>query len=266
MNKFLLCCDMDRTILPNGHEKESPDARTSFSKLADRSEITLVYVTGRHKELIEQAINEYHLPIPDFAVADVGSTIYNITDNRWETNIKWHEAIAPDWQGKQRAELLELLHDHPELELQEHEKQGKFKLSYYTPENINLEALLDEIRNRFKEKSILASFIWSIDDMTHQGLLDILPRSANKLHAIRFLMEQLDFDESNTVFAGDSGNDMEVFVSTIKSVVVGNATDKVKQAALLQARSASNDNRLFIATENYASGITEGFKHYFPDF
>ena len=265
MNKFLLCCDMDRTVVPNGHESEPSHARTLFSELTERSEITLVYVTGRHKALIEQAIDVYHLPTPDFAVADVGSTIYNITGNRWEMNGRWHEAIAPDWQGKQRTELLELLDDHPELELQEHEKQGEFKLSYYTPENINLEALLEEIRNRFKEKSILAGFIWSVDDLTHQGLLDILPRSANKLHAIRFLMEQLDFDESNTVFAGDSGNDMEVFISTIKSIVVGNATDKVKQTALLQARSAGNDNSLFIATENYASGIIEGFKYYFPD-
>jgi hypothetical protein len=252
-------------VIPNGHEKESPQARELFCKLVNRPEITLVYVTGRHKKLIAKAIQEYDLPVPDYALADVGSTIYNIKNNNWDINTAWHEAIAPDWQGKQRTELMELLDDHPELALQELDKQNLYKLSYYTPENIKLDTLLDEIRERFKEKSILANFIWSIDDLTHQGLLDILPRSANKLHAIRFLMEQLDFDETNTLFAGDSGNDMEVFTSSIQSIVVGNATDKVTQEALQKVKTAGNEQQLYIAKENYSAGINEGLKHYFSD-
>ena len=256
---------MDRTVIPNGHDKESHQARPLFRKLTNQPEITLVYVTGRHKELIEQAIQEYDLPVPDYALADVGTTIYNIKNDHWEISTSWHEAIAPDWQGKQRADLMTLLKDHPELELQEKEKQNHYKLSYYTPENIKLDVLLYEIRERFKTKSILASFIWSIDDLTHQGLLDILPHSANKLHAIRFLMEQLGFDESNTVFAGDSGNDMEVFASSIKSIIVGNATENVKQEALKKAGIPENEQQLYIAKENYSAGVIEGLKYYFPE-
>lgn len=253
-------------MIPNGHNKESPDARPLFRKLVKRSEITLVYVTGRHKELVLQAIKEYELPVPDYVLADVGTTIYKINNDAWEINTAWHEAIAPDWQGKQRTDLMELLKDHPELELQGKEKQNLYKLSYFTPEDIKLDVLLDEIRGRFKNKSILANFIWSVDDLTHQGLLDILPHSANKLHAIRFLMEQLDFDKSNTVFAGDSGNDMEVFASSIKSIVVGNATDKVKQEALIQSKESGNENQLYIARENYSAGVIDGLEHYFPGF
>jgi len=266
MNKILLCCDMDRTVIPNGHAQESPHARLLFTALIEQHKIMLVYVTGRHKKLIEQAIQEYNLPVPDYAIADVGSTIYNITQTHWEIDSEWHESIAPDWRGKQRSDLKELLIDYPELTLQESEKQNQFKLSYYAPENTKKDILISELKERFKQHSILASFIWSIDDITHQGLLDILPSSANKLHAIRFLMEKLKFNESNTVFAGDSGNDMEVLVSSIKSIIVGNATDNIKQEALQNDNVSENKQQLYIAQGNYSTGIIEGLKHYFPGF
>ena len=191
MNKILLCCDMDRTVIPNGHQEEPSQARPLFRKLAAHPEITLVYVTGRHKELIEQAIQEYDLPVPDYALADVGTTIYNIINNVWGIDTAWYEAIAPDWQGKQRTDLTELLGDHPELELQEKQKQSQYKLSYYAPEKTDTHTLINELKERFKAHSILANFVWSIDDLSHQGLLDILPISANKLHAIHFLMEAI---------------------------------------------------------------------------
>ena len=62
MKPLLLCADMDRTLIPNGNQTESPRAMERFRQLSDRQEVTLVYVTGRHRELIEQAIAEFGLP------------------------------------------------------------------------------------------------------------------------------------------------------------------------------------------------------------
>jgi len=43
---------------------------------------------------------------------------------------------------------------------------------------------------RLTHAGIKANLIWSIDEQAGIGLLDVLPASANKLHAIHFLMQQ----------------------------------------------------------------------------
>mgnify|MGYP000444995282 FL=1 len=54
MNPLLLCTDLDRTLVPNGAEPESAQSRKKFSQLAGHPQVTLVYVTGRHQQLVEQ--------------------------------------------------------------------------------------------------------------------------------------------------------------------------------------------------------------------
>ena len=66
--RLLLCTDLDRTLLPNGEQPESPSARALFARLAARPGVTLVYVTGRHRALVQAALDEYQLP---GAVADI---------------------------------------------------------------------------------------------------------------------------------------------------------------------------------------------------
>ncbi|GAB1234429.1 hypothetical protein UT5_08230 [Ferrigenium sp. UT5] len=76
MSRHLLCSDLDRTLIPNGVQPESPGARNIFRRLVARDDVQLAYVSGRHRELIAQAIAEYDLPEPDFVIADVGTTLY----------------------------------------------------------------------------------------------------------------------------------------------------------------------------------------------
>ena len=59
---LLLCTDMDRTLLPNGTQPESPLARRRFAELAARDDVALAYVTGRDRRLVEQAMSNYQLP------------------------------------------------------------------------------------------------------------------------------------------------------------------------------------------------------------
>ncbi len=69
---------MDRTVIPNGSQAESPDARERFAPLCNVPQVTLVYVTGRHQALVKQAIADYQLPEADYAITDVGAIIYHI--------------------------------------------------------------------------------------------------------------------------------------------------------------------------------------------
>ena len=266
MKRFLLCTDLDRTLIPNGAQPESPSAMQRFRHLVSREEITLAYVSGRHRALIEQAIAKYGLPQPDFAIADVGSTIYRIDPSGWRQWDEWDAQIEPDWHGLSRDELYRLLSVFPVLRLQEPEKQNRHKLSFYAPLETDVQQLLGGMEARLKQAGIRANLIWSVDEAAAVGLLDVLPASANKLHAIAFLMQQQGFGHENTVFAGDSGNDLDVLKSGIQAVLVTNADAKTKRQA------ADGAGCLYIAkggylgmNGNYSAGILEGLAHYLPE-
>jgi len=270
--RLLVCTDLDRTLLPNGPEPESPSARMLFGKLAAAPEITLAYVTGRNENLVREAIKAYELPIPDFVLSDVGTSIYTCDRQEWRPCAQWQEVIAGDWGGASRAELAELLHDFDDLQLQEESNQNSYKLSYYAPPQTDHKKLLARLQQRLRAKNINAGLIWSLDEPADRGLLDLIPACANKLHAIEFLMEKNEYGLDNTVFSGDSGNDLPVLVSPISSILVDNASIDVKREARRLAASFGNDQSLYLArggfrglNGNYAAGIVEGLFHYHPE-
>lgn len=269
--RYLLCSDLDRTILPNGAQEESPRARPMLRALAARPEVALAYVSGRHKQLLLDAIEDFDIPVPDYAIGDVGTTIYQIAGERWESWTAWEEEIAPDWNGRRHDELAVLFDDIDELTLQETEKQNTFKLSYYAPVDVDRKRLLEEMRARLRSENVRASLIWSIDEPNATGLLDVLPERATKYHAVRFLMVNKGFDENSTVFAGDSGNDLPVLTSGLQAVLVANATDEVRREAEQAVRASGVSARLYLAqggrlsmNGNYSAGVLEGFMHFFP--
>lgn len=270
--RLLLCTDLDRTLVPNGREPESPDARKWFKRIAGLPEVTLAYVTGRDEQLVRDAVREYELPMPDFVLADVGSSIYVCNGDKWSFFPGWQAHIAEGWGQSTRSDIVMLLQEFPELRLQEKSKQNDFKLSYYAPLGTNDKELLAAVQQRLKDTSLEASLIWSLDEAAGAGLLDILPARASKRHAIEFLMGKKGFRLENTVFSGDSGNDLPVLVSSIPSTLVCNATNEVKQEAEQLAVNLGTEKQLYLArggfagmNGNYAAGIVEGVYHYHPE-
>ena len=270
--KILLGCDLDRTIIPNGIQKESPLARPLLRRLALCANIYLAYVSGRDQKLIRDAIAEFHLPVPDYAIGDVGTTLYRIINGNWQLSDDWSAEIGQDWKRLEREELTMLLGDIKEIQLQEPEKQSQYKLSYYTDQNIDYQALVMNIRGRLAKPGVRVSIIWSVDEIGEIGLLDIIPARANKLHAIRFLMQQEQFPEERTVFAGDSGNDLDVLTSGLQAILVKNAAGDVRKQALDALSRKCMTNRLYLPqgnylgmNGNYAAGVLEGLVHFIPE-
>jgi sucrose-6F-phosphate phosphohydrolase len=269
--QLLLCTDLDRTLLPNGPQPESENARNLFSRLVSLPGVTLAYVTGRHRELVKEAIKLYQLPQPDFVIADVGSTIYELQGNDWHHWEKWEREISLDWAGKSREDLQNLFNSISTLTLQEDTRQGRHKLSYYLPLESNLQAVISTMQSLLEETNIQAALVFSIDETAGVGLLDVLPACATKRYAIEFLMFERGFDLNNTLFAGDSGNDIEVLASPIQAVLVANASEEVRNIAQQQAESSGYSDALCLAqggllgmNGNYSAGILEGVVHFFP--
>lgn len=270
--RILLCADLDRTLLPNGAQPESPSARALLRKVAGRPELVLAYVSGRHRGMLQEAIERYRLPRPDYAIGDVGTSMYVIEGDEWHHLDSWASAIAPDWAGRSHDWITAMFTDIDALTPQEPERQNTFKVSYFTPLEADQGALLEIMAQRLRAAGVRASLIWSVDEAKGVGLLDILPEQATKLHAVRFLMEQTGFDEGHTVFGGDSGNDLPVLLSGIQCVLVRNAAADIRAQAVAGLRRRGLESRLYLAkggfmgmNGNYAAGVLEGLAHFFPE-
>lgn len=237
--------------------------------------MTLAYVTGRHRALVEAAIVEYDLPWPDYVIGDVGTSIQAVTLGAdgaaiWNPLPGWTDELVPTWPGP--AALQDLFVDVSGLRMQDAARQTPFKLSYDVTRDLDADDLLARLRARLEQAGMRASLIWSIDEAAAVGLLDVLPEQAGKYRAVRFLMRALGCDEGATVFAGDSGNDLDVLTSPVPSVLVANASDQIRE----QARGAAAMNgltaRLYCArggwqgmNGHYSAGILEGVAHFRPE-
>jgi hypothetical protein len=270
--RILICTDLDRTLLPNGSQPESPEARPRFRTLAQRPEVHIAYVTGRHRELVQAAIDEYEIPVPDYLIGDVGTSIYHVDGEQWSPREDWSRHIGESWGGRGPDALAKLVQDVPGLLIQEPAKQGPHKLSYYTPEDWERTALLPEIERRFEAEGIAANLIWSLDEHTGTGLLDVLPASASKHSAIEFLMHHEGFAHADTVCSGDSGNDLAMLTGPLQAVLVANATADVRADAAALVEAAGTADLLYQARGDfhgmngyYAAGILEGVAHYLPE-
>jgi len=67
IDKLLICTDLDRTLLPNGKQPESAEARSMFARLVNRPEVSLADVSGGHRDLVQAAIWEYQLLTPSIS-------------------------------------------------------------------------------------------------------------------------------------------------------------------------------------------------------
>ena len=272
LKKILLCSDLDRTIIPNGYQEESAHARPVFRQLAEHASIHLAYVSGRGKQLIIDAIEEYYLPPPDYVIGDVGTTLYHISNGNWILSDEWSHEIGQDWKGLNWEVLAKYLEDMDDIRLQELEKQSQYKLSFYTDPKVDHRYLKKYFRAVLAQKGVHTNIIWSVDEVSSNGLLDIIPARANKLHAIKFLMRQEQFPEDKTVFAGDSGNDLDVLTSGLQAILVKNAMDEVRKEAVKMLSDKHMRHRLYLPkgnfwdmNGNYAAGIIEGLVHFMPE-
>ena len=271
--RLLLCTDLDRTVLPNGEPSESAGARPRFRRVVEDPRVTLVYVTGRDMARVDAALAVYELPAPAFLIADVGTTIAVREGNGWRRWARWDETIGADWNVGAAGRVRDRMEGVPGLDLQEESRQSRFKVSYTADPSAEPEALLEDVRRKLNDEGLPSRLVWSLDDAEGVGLLDVLPARASKRRAVEFLMAEQGFAREDTVFAGDSGNDLDVLVSPIPAVIVKNATEELKSQALREAAAAGWEAALYVAeggwggmNGNYAAGVLEGIAHFHPEF
>lgn len=259
----LLASDLDGTLIcPDLGEKNCAEIRAFSSAIAGQEALVLAYVTGRHLELALEGITTYKLPLPEMLVCDVGTSLYVRKGEDWKQDEVYRKRLTQSWKGYRGKDVAQVLKDLRGLIEQEEEKQSDFKQSYYVGLDYQPGALYQHVRDKLKDHGIEANLIYSIDTKRAMALFDVLPPGAAKDSAVFFLAEKLGIAKDDMVYAGDSGNDLAVFLSGVRSIVVGNAPKIFKEEVLAQAKVKALYEQVYFAQEECVGGVLEGCKHF----
>jgi len=233
--KWLLVSDVDDTLLGNDN---------ALTRLVNELEmvsgrITIAYNSSRPCASQRKSIMEHaDLPKPDYLIGALGTEIQQTSSNK--TFTKYTSQLTKDWQ---RDQIVALMSD---LGLEPHDDQYQtpFKASYHVLGRSQYQLALDQLRSA----GLKARTIFSGNEN-----LDIIPEGADKGKAVEFLRQMLGFDANRVIVAGDSVNDLDMFLYEFNGIVVANA-----DAQLISL----SDPHIYHAHNNHADGVLEGLWHW----
>ncbi len=260
---MILATDLDRTLLPNGHDLYDGSLPVLFS-LLETKDLSLVYVSGRNKDEFIEARKKYGIKKPDYFIAEVGTVMYQLNNSgELEEVGEWIEKIHdnhPDWN---REKIVEVLPTDDYLFLQESEHQNVFKISLYLSEQSRLPQALKDLQSAFESLGVETKIVESYDPLKELILIDIMPKGVDKLSALEFLRKKLDNKKEEVFYCGDSGNDITALTFGYRSVLVGNAPEEIKEEVQKISDEKGLSDSLYVAqgevlNGNYSSGIIEG--------
>ncbi len=245
----LFASDIDNTLIPQKKEFFCKEDILYLQKILNGIEgLKIAYLSGRRIELILEVLP--FLPPPSFLVADVGTSLYFLKNNNWEKDKSYEKYLLKSkYNGKEIEKELKNIEG---LFEQEEEAQNDFKLSYYLEMEYQ-EKALSLIKKKVDPNS--AKIIYSKDNLKGLGLIDIIPQRAGKAGALNFLANKMGLKNEDIIYAGDSGNDMDIFDAGFKSIIVGNASLDLKNSISLKKKN------VYIAKKHFSKGIVEGIKN-----
>lgn len=253
----VLATDLDGTLIPLANDSSNVrDLKTLAQQLSD-NDVLLVFSTGRHLASVEQAIEEYSLPAPEWIICDVGTSIFRREQETYVAAEAYEQHLAERVANLPLCELAAKLGEIQGLRLQEAEKQGRFKLSFYSDAS-ELHELTRQLQLRLNDWSAPYSIVSSVDPFNGDGLIDILPESVSKAYALRWWGSHTGRSQDSVVFAGDSGNDTAALSDGFRAIVVGNASRSVARAVCEAHAQSGWTDRLYLARERGTSGVLEG--------
>ena len=254
----ILATDLDGTLIPLPDDLHNVrDLRALRRKLVEH-QVTLIYVTGRHLRSIRQAITEHELPEPDWIIADVGTTIYaRDATGAWNVVEGYATHLEATVAELELTGIRDRLSELSALKMQEAEKQGRFKLSYYCSRQ-NMAGLVAQMHALLERLQAPCAITQSVDPYSGEGLIDILPRAASKAAALQWWAGAMQRETESIVFAGDSGNDLPALTAGFRSIVVANADPDLVGSVTRSHAAAGWQNRLFVARQSATSGVLQG--------
>jgi hydroxymethylpyrimidine pyrophosphatase-like HAD family hydrolase len=237
--ELVLVTDLDGTLLEG-----ATDERRRFYRwlVEQRDRVLHVFCTGRDLTSIARVLAEDEpigLAAPHLVIGDVGCTVAC-----GQSLLPVPLAVDPIealWQGKEQL-LLPLLQGQPGLAPQP--LHSDRRLAYYVDPEAFDHSLIPQLEAH------------GVDCLLSDNrYLDLLPTGVNKGSTLLALLAWLDVDPACVVTAGDTLNDLAMFETGLKGVMVANA-----EAALLDHLPRLPS--VYLASEQGCAGIAEGLRHF----
>lgn len=233
---MILATDLDGTFL-GGDESARAEL---YDLIRATPDATLIFVTGRGIGSIQPLLDDPAIPDPHYIIADVGATV--VHTRRLEPVAPIQDRIEAAWPGTER--VREALRSFEFLVYQEvpQERRCSFLLAE--------ERRIDEIR-AVVEDELGCDLLFSAGQY-----LDVLPRGVSKGSTLLALLEHTGLDHERVVVAGDTLNDLSLFETDLKGIVVGGAELELSRQVELMG------GRAYLATAPGGGGIVEGLRHH----
>jgi sucrose-phosphate synthase len=231
--------DIDQTLLGDD------EALRAFSETIKsvRKRVSFGIVSGRRTESVLAALRKHRIPRPDVLISGLGTRIHYGVD--LSEDLHWLDHIDHDWN---RPRIRRALAGLPGLELQEREKQGRFKLSYFY--DAEQAPATDEIIAFLHQNELNANVILSFGQF-----LDIVPSRASKGQALRYAALRLDIPFEHILVAGGSGADEDMIRGNAMAVVVANRHEE-------ELSELVDLDRVYFSSHGHAAGLLDAIEHY----
>lgn len=220
---MFLATDLDGTFL-GGRQS---DRMRLYRFLGQRPDIGLAFVTGRGLEHVLPLLSDPTIPTPQYIICDVGTTI--VHGDTLAPVQPVQTEINQAWPGEHA--ILDAIRDIPGLERQEVPQQRR--CSFFVKSDFDFDTLRERVEPMGCEVLYSANHY-----------LDILPKGVKKGSTLKRLIETLDdVDFDDVLVAGDTLNDLSMYETGFKGVVVGAAEEGLLEATqrmphVFQAESA----------------------------
>ena len=231
---LLLATDLDGTFLGG-----KPECREQLYRIVStREDIILSFVTGRGIESVITLLKNPAIPNPDYIICDVGATIVDgtsflpIQPLQDEINLVWpgNDVVS--------AKLSQVKGLTPQPVPQTR------RCSYFFNDSTDMNLLFELVAEL------------GCDVVVSGGrFADVLPKGVNKGSSLKKLIQLLEFPEESILVAGDTLNDLSLYETGYKAVVVGEAEPALLEATL-------NKSHVFTAVDPGAGGILQAIKHF----
>lgn len=235
-HRLILATDLDGTFLGG-----SADQRRSLYDMLTRHrrQIMIVFVTGRDLGFIDALKAQGDVPVPDYVIGDVGTTI--VRGDTFEPIAEVQDPISRVW-AESGERVKEMLRDEPGLKPQPGTFERRMSY-YYDPQTLRPEAMA-------KVEAAGLQWLTSAD-----MYFDVLPPGVSKGPTLLNFIDALQLDAARCLVAGDTMNDLSLFETGLKGVAVGNAEPRL-QAELHRLPQT------WFSPEPGCAGIADAIRHF----
>ncbi|MBX3633595.1 MAG: HAD hydrolase family protein [Simplicispira sp.] len=212
MQQTILATDLDGTFL-GGNASERAALYDWIGQR--RSEIVLIYVTGRSLTTMRDVLDELPLQ-PDHIISDVGTAVYAGAGRTPLPALeRW---LDEGWPQHTPAAVRGILARHPHL-MEQPVVEGRRVSCFYSDEQL-AGAARAELEAAGYDVLLSA-----------ERYFDVLPRGVQKGPTLLRTLAALNLPPERTLVAGDTLNDLSLFQTGLQGVIVANREPLLAEAA-----------------------------------